>query len=118
MLASTLLMQKREASAIPARIDHPTRENPTSHSSHISSAVRPVATHTQTETQEAYKRHTSQVKEHELSKRKLEITYNSEQLTQSKENTQLYQNSLKRNFILDFLLKSKEITYSEKQNLR
>ena len=89
MLASPLLMQKREASAIPARIDRPTRENSTSHSSHISIAVRPVATHTQTDTQEAYRKHASQVKEYELSKRKLEIPYNSEQLTQSKENRQL-----------------------------
>ena len=43
-LASPLRMHKREASAIPARIDHSKRENSVSHSPHPSNG-RPVSSH-------------------------------------------------------------------------
>ena len=43
MLDSPLLMQKREASAVPVRIYHSTEESSVSSSPHIRSAVRPVA---------------------------------------------------------------------------
>ena len=42
-LAAPLLMQKREASAVPARICHSTGESYMSSTLHIRSAVRPVA---------------------------------------------------------------------------
>ena len=70
------------------------------------------------ETQDAYRRDISQVKEYELNNRKSEISSNSEQMNQSNENWQLHQNSLNRNFTRDYFLKSKEIRYSQKQNLR
>ena len=43
--ASPLLMQEREASAMPARIYHFTRESSMSRSSHIPSTRKPIPTH-------------------------------------------------------------------------
>ena len=44
-LASPLLMQKREASAIAARSNHSTGESSKSHSSHFPGTEKPVPTH-------------------------------------------------------------------------
>ena len=62
------------------------------------------------ETQEAYRRHIPQEKEYGPSIKKFGITSNYEQIKQSKEKRQPYQDSLKRNITRDFILKSKGIS--------
>ena len=62
MHASPLLMQKGEASAVPARFYHSSGEGvQCQKSSHIRSAGRPV---NRAETEEAYRGHIPQVKEY------------------------------------------------------
>ena len=70
------------------------------------------------ETQEAQRRHIPQVKGKGLNIKKFEITYSYEQVKQPKENRQPYQDSLKLNFIRDCSLKSKDIRYHLKHDLR
>ena len=87
-LASPLLMQKREASAALARICHFIGEGSVSSSSHSKRGETCRDIHTngnRAEIQEAYRRHIPQVKEHGPSIKKLDITYNYEQLKQPKE---------------------------------
>ena len=87
-LASPLLMQKREASAALARIYHFIGEGSVSSSSHSKRGETCRDIHTngnRAEVQEAYRRHIPQVKEHGPSIKKLDITYNYEQLKQPKE---------------------------------
>ena len=68
-------------------------------------------------TQETYRRHIPQEKGYGPRIKKLGITWNCEQINQPKENMQLCQDSLKRNIIRNYFLKSKGIRYCPKQDL-
>ena len=113
-LASPVLMQQREASAVPTRICDSTGENSTSHSSHIPSAGRPVATHTH---KRKSSRDTRSVQERHLTSERVRsqqqevrdfLKFRTDEAV-----GKLYQNSLKRSFLRDCSLKRKEIRFSE-----
>ena len=60
----------------------------------------------------------AQVKEYGLNNKKFEITKQYEQMKQPKEKRQPYQDSLKRNIIRDYFLRSKGIRNCLRQDLR
>ena len=123
-LPSPLLMQKREAIAIPARMYHSTGENSTSHHhTHRPSTGRPVVTH-------SHKRKSSRdmrsAQEKQLVNERVraeqqdvrDFFQNSEQKKQSKENMKPYRDSWKRNLIRGYFLTSRGVKHSQRQHLR
>ena len=119
-LASPLLMRKREASEILARIYHCTGDM--SSSSHIPSKEKCCDTLTQTDVEQRDKRRTGetlpQVKEYRLNIKKFGITPNYDHKKQFKDNMKPYQDSRKWKVIWENFLRSKRIRYSQKKNLR
>ena len=98
----------------PARICDSTGENSTSHSSHTPSAGRPVATHTH---KRKSSRDTRSVQERHLTSERIRsqqqevrdfLKFRTDEAV-----GKLYQNSLRRSFIRDCSLKSKEIRFLE-----
>ena len=115
-LAASLRVQKREASAAAARIYHSTGEKVQCQAQLTFEARGDLLRHTHTdgnraETQDVFRREIPQVTGYELNGKKFEITEDSEKTKQPKEKTQLYQDSLERNIIRDYLSRSKGIRY-------
>ena len=102
-LASSLLMHTREASAILARNYCSAGESSMSRSSHFPSTEKLVATssHERKSSRDirGVQENTSQLKQFEKNNKKLEISKNSKQKKQSKENMKPYQDAHKQNFI-------------------
>ena len=121
MLASPLLTEKREVSAVPARIYHSAGESSMSSSSHIRSAGRLVAVYSQkwksSRDPGSVQEHFPQVKEYGLNISELRDHLKYDQMKQPQENRQPYEESLMRNLLRDYFLRSKGIRYHVKQDL-